>query len=227
MARSDRDSRVSTAAREESRIKEMQDCVLDAADISIDRQPVRPPRVNGARSHAVGRSARNTRTIRRTYRACRFRVAPACRKRGRRHVSRSDDGRADCPAGRSASSGNSTGKSVLRDRHDAAVRNGLSGSGSPSNAGAKPANRAGGNGPWRVPLPALPALRSPRLPLDIQTVEEARIGELSRAGIGLVADGKVRRRRREPLQARPADRICARNRDRAGHAPEPKMAPVP
>ena len=89
-------------AREEARVEQVQDRVLDAADILVDRQPVvdglavgrrgRDPRIGEAREvpgrvdervHGVGLAPRRRRRI-----------------AGRRRSSRSDGGRADCRDGR-------------------------------------------------------------------------------------------------------------------------------
>ncbi len=88
-------------AREEARIEQVQDRMLDAADILIDRQPVihRRPRPAALR-RAASRTGRNTRSCRRRCRTCRSRARPGRRRTGRRHASRSDGGRADCRAGR-------------------------------------------------------------------------------------------------------------------------------
>ena len=100
--------------RPEARIEQMQDRVLDAADILVDRHPVvvllaiERRRRELRRGEAVEVPAR----IRRRCRTCRSRAAPRRRRSGSRRASRSDDGRADCPAcRRSTSSGSVTGRS--------------------------------------------------------------------------------------------------------------------
>ena len=87
---------------EEARIEQMQDRVLDAADVLVDRQPVVGDRGVGRR-RLVGRIGEADEIPGRIdERVHRVGLAPRglCRIAGRRRASRSDGGRADCRADR-------------------------------------------------------------------------------------------------------------------------------
>ena len=107
---------------EEARVEQVQDRVLDAADVLVDRHPVVERGLVGRRLGVGRREAREIpRANRRTCPSCRSRAGPPCRTSGNRHASTSDAGRADCRACRSVtSSGSLTGRSGRRHRHDAA-----------------------------------------------------------------------------------------------------------
>ena len=134
---------------EEARVHQVQDRVLDAADVLVDRHPARrarpgptPPRRCARRS-----SAGSTRRSRRT--------CPSCRSRAARRRRRTGTGRSPSPRRPRAASGPSArSRDVgqldreLRPRAPARARttgSGRSGSGSPSSAGARAASRAAGS----------------------------------------------------------------------------------
>ena len=138
----------------EARIEQVQDRVLDAADILIDRHPVvvllavERRRLEPRRGEAVEVPARIDEGVERVG------LAPRRRRRtsGRRRASRSDGGRADCPACRTRHprAARPAGPSPAPARRRTS-RNGSPGSARPSSAGATPASRAGGTA--IVPLP--------------------------------------------------------------------------
>ncbi len=86
---------------EEAGIEQMQDRMLDAADILIDRQPaISRSLVGWFVFPRCGEAGVIPARDRRRYPWCRFRDGHPCRIAGRRHAAMSDGGRADCPAGR-------------------------------------------------------------------------------------------------------------------------------
>ena len=214
----------------------MQDRVLDAADILVDRQPVvgRLARERAILGVGVGRSARSTRSSRRRCRRCRSRAAPAPPQRGQSTTVQVGWRSSGLPGREKSTSSGSVDRQLLaRHRHDAAgARSGSPGSGSPSSAGARRPSRAGARWSRRGPAPsALQLLDHPPLAgLDVEPVEEARVEQPAVADIGLGAD-----RRRSPGRHRaaappaaPAGRsLRAKSRSRWSCAGQPKMAPVP
>ena len=136
-------------AGEEARIEEVQDRVLDAADILVDGQPAIDDRRHRRRPRMRRGEAREIPgRVRRTCPSCRSRAAPGRHTAGSARFARSDAGRADCPAGRTrrrreASPAARRAAPAPRRRSGS----GSSGSGSPSSAGAKCPSRAGGSSP--------------------------------------------------------------------------------
>ena len=131
-------------AGEEARIEQMQDRVLDAADILVDRHPVidrraidRHRRARAAEAGEIPRAVDEG--------VERVGLAPRRPRRsaGRRRASRSGGDRADCPAGRRsrrpAAAPASLPPAPARCR---TPRNGSPGSGSPSSAAATRPSRA-------------------------------------------------------------------------------------
>ena len=112
---------------EEARVQQVQDRVLDAADVLVDRQPVVDDArgSNGALDVVRRRSsAGSTTTSRRTCPSCRSRAAPGRRSDGHVDVHPLLGGgeRRAAPWARSPStSGSSTGSSLVGHRHDAAA----------------------------------------------------------------------------------------------------------
>ncbi len=110
-----RHAEVAEHAREEPRVDQVEDRVLDAADVEIDRSPVRRPcRDRRAGSDSSDRRTdRSTTTSRRTCPSCRSRAAPARRTRDRSTLTNSGT----CASGESprpvnsATFGSSTGRS--------------------------------------------------------------------------------------------------------------------
>ena len=99
---------------EEARVEQVQDGVLDAADVLVDRQPVIDVRRDRRRRRAAAsRSGRSTRTIRRRCRRCRSRARPRRRSAGRPRASRSGWRSSGLPGRpKSTSSGSVTGSSA-------------------------------------------------------------------------------------------------------------------
>ena len=135
---------------EEARVEQVQDRVLDAADVLVDRHPAgeRPPGPTAPRRCARRSSAGSTRTSRRTCPSCRSRAAPGAPQRGHVVLTQSS----------AAASGERPLRRVVLDvgqQRPAAGRpaparartrrSGRSGSGSPSSAGGRAASRAGGS----------------------------------------------------------------------------------
>jgi hypothetical protein len=76
---------IAQRAGEEAGIEQVENGVLDAADVLIDGQPVAASSLLiGVLGFRIGRSARSTRTSRRTYPSCRFRARPCRRRSGNR-----------------------------------------------------------------------------------------------------------------------------------------------
>ena len=151
-------------AGEEARIQQVQDRVLDAADILIDRHPV----IDRLPLHRhIGVRAAEAREIPGAVDEGVERVGlpprRARRSAGRRRASRSDGGPADCPAGRTS---HRRAVSPATDRPAPAPRrrrrNGSPGSGSPSSAAGSRPSRAAASSPRHGPRPGAPARRSPR-----------------------------------------------------------------
>ena len=137
---------------EEARVQQVQDGVLDAADVLVDRQPV----VGAFVDHGVvrlrrRRSGRSTRRTRRRCPWCRFAPrGPPHFGQGFVELGHFASGEPCRPAPRFRQHHRQL---VVRHRHVAAARrSGSSGSGSPSSAGARCPSRAGGTGFLAQPL---------------------------------------------------------------------------
>ena len=147
--------------REEARVHQVQDRVLDAADVLVDRHPaVDDPGVPGRRVVVRRRSsAGSTRRSRRTCPSCPSRGAPAHRTTGTRRAPspprrRAATGRAARSPGRRGARPAGPPRAPARSR---SAGSGSSGSGSPSSAVARAASRAGGSSRSRDPSPRGPA----------------------------------------------------------------------
>ena len=109
-------------ARPEARIQQVQDGVLDAADVLIHRQPVVGARIDHRRVVVgAGDSAGNTRTNRRRYPWCRFRAARRRRTSGQLHSKKRGVLASGLPLPSGTRSSGSTHRQILvRHRHVAA-----------------------------------------------------------------------------------------------------------
>ena len=135
-------------AGEEAAVEQVQNGMLDAADILVDRQPRVDRLAVGRRRRdpGIGEAGEIPGRIRRRCPWCRFRAGRGRRNAGRPRASRSDDGPADCRVGRTSRRPAISPASPFPAPGQCRIScNARSGSGNPNSAAATRPSLAGEN----------------------------------------------------------------------------------